>query len=326
MAMETKMAFLREIETDLSTVVLAGEMNGVLSALADRLQLYEMSDAPGAVHDTDDMLQTFLDARTVQGYSPKTLYLYQRQITRLRNYLNIPTRSITVHHLRKYLAAEKSRGLSDNTLSNIRDVIHSYFGWLWRERLIDYDPSANLDTVKVPKREKPILSEAEIERLKLASTCLRDRAIICFLKSSACRIGEMVGLNRNDIDLAKLQCTVIGKGNKQRTVYISDVAAMLITEYLATRTDDNPALFVSKRNCRYSIGGVQTMLRKLGQQTGIGKVHPHLFRRTQLTELSGRGMAIEQVKAIAGHEKIDTTMDYVMMNQANLENAYRRYS
>ena len=180
----------------------------------------------------------------------------------------------------------------------------------------------------MPKKVKTVFSEVDIERLKQACKTPRDKAIICFLKSTGCRISEVCALNRSDIDFSRNQCIVLGKGNKERTVYMDEVSAMILKDYVDSRTDDFPALFYSKHGNEHRItpGGIRTMLSNLGKETGVEHVHPHKFRRTEITHLVNRGMSIEQVKALAGHEKMDTTMQYVVLNQEDIKNNYLKYS
>jgi site-specific recombinase XerD len=184
----------------------------------------------------------------------------------------------------------------------------------------------NIGNIKVQKKKKEVFTEIEIEKLKQNCGTIRNKAIICFLKSTGCRVSEMTNMNIQDIDLVNLECTVLGKGNKQRTVYIDPVTGMFIKKYLNTRTDDNPALFVGLRKERLSPNGVRVMLKTTGKKAGVAHVHPHKFRRTELTELVNRGMPIEQVKTLAGHEKIDTTMGYVNVDAQNVKHNYRKFS
>ena len=180
--------------------------------------------------------------------------------------------------------------------------------------------------VKRAKKEKKTYSGVDLERLNLECRTVRDRAIISFLSSTGCRISEMTGLDRAAVDLEKLECVVHGKGAKDRTVYLSDVAGMLISQYLAERTDDNPALFVGCRHERLQPGGVRIMLKAVAKRAGVDHVHPHKFRRTLATELSRKGMPIQEVANILGHEKIDTTMKYVILNKDDVKSSYRRYA
>lgn len=237
-----------------------------------------------------------------------------------------PTRKITVYHLRRYLADEKARGISDRTLESTRQVFSAYFNWLQRERLIDQNPVGNLGVIKYQKKEKDVYSEVDIERMKFGCKSLRDRAIVTFLQATGCRISEMVGLNRDDVDLQSLECKVLGKGNKERTVFLDQVAAATLQAYLATRTDELPALFVGKGTERLHPSGVRKMLCDLGASAHVSHVHPHKFRRTTATNLIRHGMPIQEVAAILGHDKLDTTMQYVVLDKSDIKSSYRKYA
>lgn len=326
MAIEAKVVLLNGMEQKLSTVITASDMTKVLSILSDQLAFYEVKQIDHENGAPDDMLDAYLSALRVQGRSPKTIERYSYLLKKLMSEIKIPTRSITVHHLRRYLADEKVRGLSDRTLEGIREVLSAYFGWLWREGLIESNPTANLGAIKCVKKIKVVYSEVDMERLKTKCGQVRDKAIIAFLASTGCRISEMCQLNRDDVDLNNLECTVLGKGNKERTVYLDPVAGMMIKEYLSERTDDHPALFVGKGTDRLHPGGVRNMMKKLGERANVNHVHPHKFRRTLATNLIRHGMAVQEVASILGHDKLDTTMQYVVLNKTDIKNSYQKYT
>lgn len=326
MAIETKATFLSELERAMSPVLTAEAMSKALVVVADTLTRYSMEMLPDISPETDDLLQAYVDAMHVQGRSEKTIERYTYIIGRMMQSVRVPTREITVYHLRRYLTAEKERGISDITLESTRQVFSAYFGWLHREGLITKSPVANLGAIKCTKKVKDVYSDIDIERLKFGCDNLRDRAIVAFLMSTGCRISEMTQLNRDDVNLTTLECKVLGKGSKERIVYLSSVAAMQIKAYLATRTDDYEALFVGKGTERMHPGGVRLMLNKLADKTDVAHVHPHKFRRTLATNLIRHGMPIQEVAAILGHDKIDTTMEYVVLDQTNTKAAYRKYA
>ena len=184
----------------------------------------------------------------------------------------------------------------------------------------------NLGVIKVPKKEKKTYTDAELERLNWFCGNIRDRAILHFLRSTGCRISEITGLNRDQVNLELLECVVHGKGNKERTVYLDEVAGMLLAEYLNGRIDDVPALFINKQHDRLNPGGVRAMLNKLAEKAGVAHVHPHKFRRTLATGLARHGMPIQEVAKVLGHEKLDTTMKYVVLNKDDVKASYRRYT
>ena len=325
MSFEAKAELLNAMEQRLSGLITAADMAKVLTAMSDEMTRYDLTKT--AEEDgTDDLLDAYMAAMKIQGRSAKTLERYRYIITRMGGAVRTPTRQITVYHLRSYLAEEKERGISDRTLEGLRQVFSAYFNWLQREGLIDRNPTANLGAVRYARKEKDIYSETDAEKLKFLCKSIRDRAIVLFLASTGCRVSEMTQLNRGDLDLGNLECKVIGKGNKQRTVYLSPVAGMVLREYLESREDDLEALFVGKRRERLTPHGVRAMLTVLAERAGVDHVHPHKFRRTLATNLIRHGMPIQEVAAILGHDKLDTTMQYVVLDKTDIKNAYRKYA
>lgn len=327
MAIDAKVSLMGSIEMQLSAVVTADTLRMVMPIIADSLERFDLRETLFDGDDTDDLLTCYLDALKVQGRSAKTIERYRYMIKRMMDAVKVHTRRITVYHLRQYLSAEQERGVKDSTLEGMRQIYSAYFNWLQRESLIDKNPCANLGAIKVAKREKRIFSDVDMEKMKRACKSVRDRAIISLLASSGCRISEITGLNRESIDFERLECIVHGKGNKERVVYIDAVTATLIREYLLSRKDESEALFVGKQRERLQPGGVRCMLRELEQQTGIEHVvHPHKFRRTFATNMARRGMPIQEIASIMGHEKIETTMKYIVLNKEDIKHDYRKFA
>lgn len=327
MAIDAKQSFLSQVEHRCADMLTVAEMPRIMSVISDLLQEFHMEELQQTDRDNDDdLMDAFVASIKVQGRSQKTIDRYIYVINRFMGFANVPTRSVNVYHIRRWIASEKERGIQDSTLEGNRQVLSSYFGWLFRESLIEKNPVVNVGVIKVPKRQKRIYSDVDIERLNQCCETIRDLAIVHFLRSTGCRISEMTGLDREMVDLDALECIVHGKGNKERIVYLDAVAGMILREYLNIRTDDNPALFTGKRRERLQPGGVRCMLKKLGEAAGVDHVHPHKFRRTQATNLARHGMPIQEVMAFLGHEKIDTTMRYVNVSQEDTKHDFRRYA
>ena len=324
MAIEAKVSFVRNLERRLGAVLTVDLMSRVLSTVSDVMDGFDLREI-GIEEDADDMLECFLQAMDVQSRSLKTIAHYRLILGKLLAEVKVPARRITVYHLRSYLAKEKERGLKDSTLAHHREVFSSFFGWLFREGLIDRNPVVNLGSIKVAKEEKRVFSDIDMEKMKQNCRRLVDKAIITFLASTGCRVAELVGLDRGALDLENLECVVRGKGNKERTVYLDNVTAMYVRNYLAKRRDSCPALFVTRRNERFQTGGIRDMLKRLEEHSGVEHVHPHKFRRTLATNLAKRNMPIQTIAAILGHEKIETTMEYIVMNKENTKMQYRQY-
>lgn len=326
MAIEAKAVLLSSLSARLSPIVTAESRDRVLECVAQLLDGFNVEVRSDAALQQDDLLDAYISALQVEGKSEKTIERYRYILTRTLETLGVPVRGVNVYHLRRYLAEEKARGISDRTLEGYRQVFSAFFNWLQREGLIQQNPTANLGPIKYAKKIKTTYSAVDMERLKLACTSKRDKAIICFLAATGCRISEMTALNRDDVDLNNLECTVFGKGSKERTVYLDAVAGMVLREYLDERTDDHPALFIGKGTDRITPHGVRFMMTKLQDKSMVDHVHPHKFRTTRATDLIRHGMAIQEVAAILGHEKLDTTMKYVVLDKTDIKNSYRKYA
>ena len=324
MGMAEKASFLSRAEKEMASFLTVENMDLALRKLSDILQDFDMYQLPTHEPENDDLLKTYIDALRIQGRSEKTLRRYEYVITRMMTDTAVPTRQLTVHHIRNWLANEKARGVCDSSLEGYRLVFSGYFNWLQRENLIERNPMANLGVIKQMKKQKTIYSAVEIEKLNNACETIRDKAIIAFLRSTGCRISEMTGLDRDSVDLKNGECVVLGKGNKERTVYLDSVACMLIEEYLGQRKDEEPALFIGIRKERLQPDGVRYMLKTIAKKAGLTNVHPHKFRRTLATNMMRRGIQIQEVAHLLGHEKIDTTMKYFVINQDDVKHDFGR--
>ena len=331
MAIADKASFLREMEKRSADTIPQTIMQRVLQIASDVLEMFDMRELARWTEDElDDLLDGYIASMRVQGRSNGTIQRYDSMIRRFINYAKTPTRRISAYHIRNWLAAEKERGLQDSTLEGMRQILSGYFGWLFRESLIDRNPMANVGAIKVPKKHKQIYSEVDMARMLNAAKKARDRTIIHFLASTGCRVSEMTQLNRDDVDLVNKEVVVHGKGDKERTVYFDSVTAMMLQRYLKRRKDKDPALFVGRQICsdedvRLQANGVRVMLKGIEKRTGI-KIHPHKFRRTFASDCARNGMPIQTVCSLLGHEKIDTTMTYVVQDREDIKSSYRRYA
>lgn len=327
MSVIAKQTFIAELKNRMSNKLTLTDIDKLIEELQSQMVYYDMErrEDDAVKQDFDEMLKLFLDAKRIEGRSEKTLERYRYILSRYREADDTPVRDMTVHNLRQYLSDEKKRGISDSTLKGYREIFSSFFGWIFREGLINNNPSANLNTIKCRKEIRMPYSDVDIEKLKEACTGIRDKAIITFLLATGCRISEVCGLDRDDVDFRCMECTVLGKGNKERTVYLDSVAAMQLQNYLASRHDNERALFVGKGTERLHPGGIRKRLNEIGVKAGVVNVHPHRFRRTLATNLINHGMPIQEVASILGHEKIDTTMTYVYIDKQNVKNSYKKY-
>ena len=328
MSISSKQLFVSTIKEQLSSTLTVDQMTEVIDTIAEQLGNFEMERVDTATPDFEasELVKEFLSAKEIEGKSPKTIEHYNYILNRIFKEINLPIRQIMVFHLRKYLANMRAEGKADATIAGVRSVMCSFFGWVYREGLLPTDPSGNLSPIKVPKKIKTAFSGSDLERLKEKCECSRDKALISFLASTGCRISEVCGLNRDQIDFANRQCIVLGKGNKERTVFMDDTTAMLLSRYLRSRVDQQPALFIGKGSERMTPGGIRFALKKIANKAGVPNVHPHRFRRTFATTLASRGMKIEEVSCLLGHERIDTTMKYVCINPEHVKGSYSRHA
>lgn len=273
-------------------------------------------------------IHAFISAKRVEGCSEKTLIYYRKTIETMTESIAKIPQEITTEDLRNYLTTyQLRRGSSKVTIDNIRRILSSFFSWLEDEDFILKSPIRRIHKVKTAKVVKDTYTDEALELMRDHCTTSRDLAIIDLLASSGMRVGEMVALNREDINFNERECVVFGKGSKERLVYFDARTKIHLQNYLEQRTDNNPALFVSLKSPheRLMIGGVETRLRELGERLKLTKVHPHKFRRTMATSAIDKGMPIEQVQQLLGHQKIDTTMHYAMVKQQNVKLAHRKY-
>ena len=278
--------------------------------------------------EEQDAVEAFITAKRIEGCSEKTLKYYRKTIEFMLAAIAKKANQVTTDDLRKYLTTyQTQRRSSKVTIDNIRRILSSFFSWLEDEDFILKSPVRRIHKVKTAKVVKDTYTDEALELMRDNCTNTRDLAIIDLLASSGMRVGEMVMLNREDIDFIERECVVIGKGNKERLVYFDARTKIHLQNYLNERTDANPALFVSLKapHDRLMIGGVETRLRELGKRLSLPKVHPHKFRRTLATSAIDKGMPIEQVQQLLGHQKIDTTMHYAMVKQQNVKLAHRKY-
>lgn len=270
----------------------------------------------------------FLSAKQVEGCSERSISYYSSTLENMIKTLEKPFNQMETEDLRVYLSEyQKKNNATKQTIDNIRRILSSFFTWLEDEDYILKSPVRRIHKIKTMKQVKETYSDEALERLRDNCKTIRDLALIDMLASTGMRVGELVKLNRVDVDFVNRECVVLGKGSKERVVYFDARTKLHLQNYLNSRTDDNEALFVSllEPHNRLEIAGVEIMLRKLGRSLEINKVHPHKFRRTLATRAIDKGMPIEQVQKLLGHQKIDTTMEYAIVDQQNVKNSHKKY-
>lgn len=279
-------------------------------------------------NENKDLISSFIAAKRIEGCSEKSLKYYENTIQCTVNNIAKDIKHLTTDDLRLYLTKyQKLHNSSRVTIDNIRRILSSFFSWLEDEGYIFKSPIRRIHKVKTDKIIKETYTDEELETLRDNSPTIRDLAMIDMLASTGMRIGEMVLLNKDDINFAERECKVLGKGNKERIVYFDARTKLHLKQYIESRVDENAALFVTLRRPyeRITIGGIESRLRKLGHNLNIHKVHPHKFRRTLATMAIDKGMPIEQLQRLLGHQRIDTTLQYAMVKQSNVKLAHKKY-
>lgn len=317
------------------------KMVKILNEMADYLNISQMKKlqeiliknfAENDVEKEDvsnwDYLKMFIDAKQIEGCSERTLQYYRVTIEHLLKNINTPIRKITTDEIRSYLVDyQKINNCSKVTVDNVRRNVSSFFSWLEEEDYVLKSPMRRIHKIKTKQQVKEIISDEAIEQLRDNCKCIRDLAMIDLLYSTGIRVGELVRLNKSDVNFEERECVVFGKGDKERKVYFDAKSKLHLQAYIDSRKDDNPALFVTldSPHERLKISGVEIRIRTLGRKTNLEKIHPHKFRRTMATRAIDKGMPIEQVQKILGHSQIDTTMQYAIVNQNNVKTSHRKY-
>lgn len=313
----------------------------ILNEMAEYLSISQMKKlqevllknlSEAEAHKTEvsntEYLQMFLDAKKIEGCSERTLQYYRVTVEHLLCSISTPVRKMNTEEIRSYLSGyQQINGCGKDTVDNIRRNISSFFSWLEEEDYILKSPMRRIHKIKTKQQVKEIISDEAIEQLRDHCSCSRDLAMIDLLYSTGIRVGELVNLNIADVNFEARECVVFGKGDKERRVYFDAKAKLHLQNYLNSRSDGNPALFVTldAPHDRLKISGVEVRLRTLGRCVNLTKIHPHKFRRTMATRAIDKGMPIEQVQKILGHSQIDTTMKYAMVNQTNVKTSHQKF-
>ena len=327
-----KEKFIQEITSTMAEFLDIEQLATLNGVLLQAVSNYTITSDEESQHDSSAsnlrLLEMFLSAKQVEGCSIKTAKYYEVTIKQLFKKMPKKVVNYTTDDIRAYLAVYQRKHKSSKvTIDNIRRIFSSFFSWLEEEDYIIKSPVRRIHKVKTGAQVKEVLSDENLEMLRDNCTHIRDLAIIDMLSSTGMRVGELVKLNREDVNFSERECIVFGKGNKERMVYFNARTKIHLQQYLVSRKDRNKALFVSlaKPHLRLGISGVECRLRKIGRNCKIARVHPHKFRRTLATMAIDKGMPVEQVQKLLGHVKIDTTMHYAMVNQTNVKLSHRKF-
>lgn len=278
--------------------------------------------------ENKNMINSFISSKQVEGCSERTIKYYKEIIEKFVNSFDKSIKQISTNDIRNYLSNYKDNSsCGSTTIDNIRRVLSSFFSWLEDEDYIIKSPVRRIHKIKTAVVVKEVLTDENLEKLRDECENIRDLSLIELLISTGMRVGELVNLNINSLNFEDRSCIVLGKGNKEREVYFDAKTKLHLKEYISKRNDSNEALFVSMKepHQRLSISGIELIIRTLGINSNINKVHPHKFRRTLATMAIDKGMPVEQVQKLLGHVKIETTMHYALVNQSNVKISHRRY-
>lgn len=317
---------INDILHDMSEVLSAKELYALQIVLQKKLNTQNNQTYP---YTNIEYMDMFISAKRIEGCSERTLAYYKATIEHMLSIIVMPLRQVQTDDLRAYLAEYQLRNnCSKTTVDNIRRNLSSFYSWLEAEDYIIKSPIRRIHKIRTGSKVKETLSEECIEKLRDSCLQIRDLAMIDLLYSTGIRVGELVNLNINDINFEERECIVYGKGNKQRKVYFDAKTKVHLKRYLEQRKDCSEALFVTLDSPfeRLKISGVEIRLRKLGRLASLDqRVHPHKFRRSMATRAIDKGMPIEQVQKLLGHQQIDTTMHYAMVSQSNVKISHRKF-
>ena len=323
-----KNSLIRTINSEMNSYLNNYQLEKLNEILEYNFYNYEVVEIEENKKDFEDYTGLFIASKKVEGCSERTLNYYQTTIDNMLEVIDKNIKTIDTNDLRSYLTNYQNKNnCSKVTIDNVRRILSSFFSWLEDEDYIIKSPIRRIHKIKTTKIIRETYTDETIEKLRDGCEEIRDLALIDFLSSTGVRVGELVRLNREDINFEERSCIVFGKGSKEREVYFDARTKLHLEKYLSMRKDNNPALFVSllAPYDRLEISGVEIRLRKLGNDLELQRVHPHKFRRTMATKAIDKGMPIEQVQRLLGHAKIDTTLQYAMVNQNNVKISHHKY-
>lgn len=324
-----KQLFISDLSDAFKSILTVTDMEKMHSALLEVLSHYDIdrrNDDIDAVKASEDCLQIFIDAKMIEGRTEKTLARYKYILNQFFNTENVTPLETTVYHVRDYFMREKKRGIADSTVSGYRDILNSFFGWLTDEGMIAKNPCANIGAIKQEKKVRKPFTNVEIQKIIKNCPDVRGKAIVMFLLHTGCRISELCSIDVEDVDLRKRECIVYGKGRKERTIFFDEVTEWCLEKYIKDMSVNEGALFKNSRGERLTADGIRWILKNVEWLSGVANIHPHRFRRTFATNAINNGMSVQDVAAILGHERLDTTMKYVYQSKERTKMAYEQHA
>lgn len=304
------------------------ELQNALNMVFAGCKIAEETGLRVAERRWEEDLEDFLVSKALEGRSAETVKRYRYELNRLLSYIDKTIADIRPGDISGYMRMYKRiRGISNQTLKNIRTVFSSFFAWLRDRERIGKNPMTLVEDVKIESTIRRPYTDEEREMMLRECNNIRDKAMLEFLYSTAIRVSELARLNKEDVRFSSKDLIVYGKGAKERRVYINDRTNMYLREYLQSRSDDNPALFVglADPHRRLTKGGIEDIIRRIGRRAGVEKAHPHRFRRTALTNALNRGMPLQEAMILAGHAKPETTMRYCTVDQEAVQYHHKKH-
>lgn len=323
-----KNSLIRTINSEMNSYLNNFQLEKLNEILEYNFYNYDVIEIDKSKKELNNYTELFIASKKVEGCSERTLNYYESTIDNMLIEVNKNVKIIDTNDLREYLTKyQKKNNCSKVTIDNVRRILSSFFSWLEDEDYIIKSPIRRIHKIKTSKIVRETYTDETIEKLRDSCEEIRDLAIIDFLASTGVRVGELVKLDIKDINFEERSCIVFGKGSREREVYFDARTKLHLEKYLSLRKDDNPALFVSLLSPydRLEISGVEIRLKKIGKELDLQRVHPHKFRRTMATKAIDKGMPIEQVQRLLGHAKIDTTLQYAMVNQNNVKISHHKF-
>lgn len=302
-------------------------VSAVDMALTALFQKYDVSEACTDLAVCDDsnekIINTYIASMRLEGRSEKTLKQYYDALTKLLDEIPKSIKDIRTNDIRYHLAHyQATHKVSNATVNNRRKFLSAFFVWATREEIVDKNPMLKINSIKEKYVTKKPFSDIELAKIRDALEDNREKALVEFLLSTGCRVSEVAGLKVGNIDFRTGECVVLGKGNKERTVYLNNKSMYYLERYIGGFVDADRPLFMNARGRGMTKQNIEELMRIIGKRAGVSKVHPHRFRRTMATNAMKRGMPVQYIQVILGHSKLDTTMIYCIYDKEVVKAEY----
>jgi site-specific recombinase XerD len=331
MSKDYRTEFIRTVETTLINHFDPEQVNLISNVLAKTLAEYEITDRCTSIEPYDGgnerIIKQYAACLIVDGKSKNTVAQYVRTCRKLSETIGKPLTEMNAYDVRFFLAKEMERGISDQSRENQRANLSAFFQWMVNEEIIPKNPIAQIKPIKCHQEVKKAFSDIEIDALRSACKSLKERALIEFLLSTGARVSEVAEMKVQDVNIETLSVHILhGKGDKERITYTTAVGMKHLLAYIHSRKETGDALFYSKNHEPIRTSGIRFILNNVAKRAGVSNVHPHRFRRTFATNLSKRGMAVQEIQKLMGHANINTTLVYIATDDSMVQASYKKYT